>query len=59
MGGHRRHDGLRRRVTLCSRGTRDVDRQIEDPAGEDVQEVRRIRYEIGGRVSARVAELHG
>ncbi|MGZ4389945.1 MAG: arsenate-mycothiol transferase ArsC, partial [Gaiellaceae bacterium] len=36
-------------------GVRYVDWQIEDPAGKDVQQVRRIRDELGERVRALAA----
>jgi protein-tyrosine-phosphatase len=38
-------------------GKRYVSWQIEDPAGQPMQEVRRIRDEIAGRVAELVAEL--
>ena len=40
-------------------GKRYLDWDLEDPAGKDVDTVRRIRDEIRGRVSQLVAELLG
>jgi arsenate reductase (thioredoxin) len=38
-------------------GVRYVDWEVEDPAGEDLEEIRRIRDDIGGRVRSLMAEL--
>ena len=38
-------------------GVRYVDWEVEDPAGVDLEEIRRIRDDIGGRVRSLMAEL--
>lgn len=38
-------------------GVRYIDWEIDDPAGQPLDEVRRIRYDIGRRVQALVREL--
>ena len=40
-------------------GKRYLDWELEDPAGKDLETVRRIRYDIERRVSALVEELSG
>jgi arsenate reductase len=38
-------------------GTRYEDWELEDPAGKDLETVRRIRDDIGGRVRTLIAEI--
>jgi protein-tyrosine-phosphatase len=40
-------------------GKRYEDWELEDPAGKDLESVRRIRDEIGGRVRALLADIAG
>ena len=53
----RHHHGLRRRLPVSIPGKRYEDWELDDPAGQPVETVRRIRDDIQARVRTLLREM--